>query len=218
MEIFHDGQLTIYNDPKHFLLYNLIAPEKVNNFQYTYGLRIDPQKFTEEEDDYLFNDMIEFCGINALLAPASVAENYFNLFSDYIKDKTVCDKVVNSMDQWSVGFIAMWDYDFYKKGYKLLISATDDVNNDPQNLVTQKDKQNYQFTAQKALPRDWAKVNLTDIIHLRTGVNFYAQGDGNFLIHALHKLDKKTYEIGKEKGYLEESIKEQNIHPIKAKL
>jgi hypothetical protein len=218
MESHHNGQLYISNDPKHFLLYDLVAPQKVNNFQFVYGSDIDAKKLTEEESDSTFHEMIDFCGINALLAPKEIIEHYFPILTNYVKDPQVCKEVVDSMDQWSFGFIAVWDYDIYQKDYQLLITATDNKYSDIQHLISEVDKQKYQFTAEKVLPREWEKVNLTDIIHPKTGINFYANNNDAFLIHALHKLDKKAYEIFKEKVHLETSINELENKPIKAKL
>lgn len=218
MKILHNDQLTIYNQPDKFGFYNLVEPEKVSHYTFTYSSKFDVNKLNEEEEFQLASDMIDLCGITALIAPNEIAEKYYQIFLNHIENPETCEKVQKSMDQWAIGFVALWDYSVYQKSHKLLICAYDDDNTVVSHLVPDEIKNSYQYTQDKALPRYWEKVNLTDIVHLRTGKNFYENGDGAFLIKALHNLDKVRYEIQVEKSNLENNIEASSLAQHKQKL
>ena len=199
MEKYHDN-LLIATKPENFSLYDLVSPEKIVNYGFVFAGNAN------EEQAHPFTT-IDLCSINAMIAPHEVIDKYFEKFKEFLLSKETHDKVIKSMDQFSLGFIGVWDYSMYLPNNQFLIMAFEDVNLDTDFLVSEEDKAQYQYTKHKALPTNWSDVNVQKIIHLQTGEYIFQNGEGQFLVNALHKLDKSMMKIQLEKNSLEEKIK-----------
>lgn len=218
MEKYHDGYLTIFNNPNNFSLYDLIPVEKVSNFLYSYG-NVEEHRLIEQDNSMYLAEGFIFLGfVNAMLAPTEVIDKYFDMFNNHIKDEKVTQAVTSSMDQWSTGFIGVWDYSIYEPNTKLLIYSFDIEEAETNHLVSEEDKKNYLYTNMKTLPREWVHVNLKDIINQRTKENIYKNGDGAFLIHTLHQLDKTQYAIKQERDALDNNVTQVSKPDSKLKL
>lgn len=218
MENYHHCQLTIYNNPAHFFLYDLMAVEKVNRFIY-HDANYDINNLKEDDKvDYHAQCFIELGLINAMLAPTKIIDKYFNMFNNHIKDEKITNAVISSMDQWSAGFIAVWDYSMYEADTKLLIYSYDNEKMNTDHLVSKEDKENYLYTNNKMLSKEWHRVNLPDLNHHITKENYYKYGDGAFLVHTLHQLDKTEYAMKQERDNLNKTIIEKSKPNSKFKL
>jgi hypothetical protein len=215
MKYFNHTQRTgliINEDAEKFKFYQLIDPQKIANFSFWPQSKMESALQWKEPED--FTALILTCSVNAMIAPTEVVEKYFQKCLNYLEEKQTSKNIEQIMDQWAVGFLALWNYDVYQNGYSFFLIASDTL--DFNSLVDNEDKKKYLYTENKILSNDWNQLNIEKLLNYKTKEPVYKNGEGKFLLDALHHLDKQTYQMIKEKKELENLvISSTTSHTIK---